>query len=57
MQWIPLPKNFTDLSIKKSTANNLLKTKCNPLFKRSSTQSATRNSEAKIKDRMKWNAS
>lgn len=49
-----LTKNFADLSVKKSTVHNFLKTKYNLSFKRLSTQPAARNSEVKIKDWMEW---
>jgi hypothetical protein len=49
-----LIQKFSDLSVKKSTVHNFLKTECNLSFKKLTTQPAARNSPTKIQDRKEW---
>ncbi|CAO3698202.1 unnamed protein product [Rhizopus stolonifer] len=49
-----LTQKFSDLSVKKSTVHNFLKTECNLSFKKLTTQPAARNSPTKIQDRKDW---
>ncbi|KAG1218173.1 hypothetical protein G6F35_008537 [Rhizopus arrhizus] len=49
-----LTQKFSDLSVKKSTVHNFLRTECNFSFKKLTTQPAARNSPTKIQDRKDW---
>lgn len=49
-----LTQKFSDLSVKKSTVHNFLKTECNLSFKKLTTQPAARNNPTKIQDRKDW---
>ncbi|KAG0786761.1 hypothetical protein G6F22_007533 [Rhizopus arrhizus] len=49
-----LTQKFSDLSVKKSTVRNFLKTECNLSFKKLTTQLAAENNLVKIQDCMDW---
>ncbi|KAG1454166.1 hypothetical protein G6F46_007552 [Rhizopus delemar] len=49
-----LTQKLSDLSVKKSTVHNFLKTECNLSFKKLAAQPAARNSPTKIQNRKDW---